>query len=97
MGTEVRRNTNFVIGPDGQHLTLADLPRPDTKRWVIRRKAEVVMAVDGGLLSLGEACERYRLTPEEFMVWENSLRAYGPAGLRITHAQQYRHGEYRNR
>lgn len=97
MGTKVGRNANFVVGPDGQHLTLADLPRPDTKRWVVRRKAEVVMAVDGGLLSLGEACERYRLTPEEFLVWENSLHAYGVAGLRITQAQHYRHSETRNR
>ena len=29
-----------VIGPCGRPLTLADLPSPDTKRWVIRRKAE---------------------------------------------------------
>ena len=35
---------NFVIELDGCHLTLADLPLPDTKRWVVRRKAEVVAA-----------------------------------------------------
>lgn len=30
-----------VIGPDGHFLTLADLPSPETKRWVIgaRRKS----------------------------------------------------------
>ena len=37
---------------------LATLPPPGTKRWVIRRKAEVVAAVRGGLLSLEEACSR---------------------------------------
>ena len=47
----------FVIGPDGQRLTIADLPPSDTRRWVIRRKAEVVAAVRGGLLSL-EDCVR---------------------------------------
>ena len=41
-----------VVGPSGTALTLDDLPAPDTKRWVIRRKAEVVAAVRGGLLSL---------------------------------------------
>jgi hypothetical protein len=55
-----------VIGPDGRRLTLADLPLLDTKRWVIRRKAEVVAAVRGGLLSLEEACSRYALNSDEF-------------------------------
>jgi hypothetical protein len=55
-----------VIGPDGCPLTIADLPAPRTQRWVIRRKAEVVAAVRGGLISLEEACRRYALTVEEF-------------------------------
>ena len=50
-----------MIGPDGSPLTIADLPTPGTKRWVARRKAEVVAAVRGGLLSLEEACSRYTL------------------------------------
>ena len=54
-----RPRVKYVIGPDGSPLTIADLPAPGTKRWVIRRKAEVVAAVRGGLLSLEEACSRY--------------------------------------
>jgi hypothetical protein len=54
-----------VIGPDGGLLTIADLPAPETKRWVIRRKAVVVAAVRGGLLTLAEACTRYALTVDE--------------------------------
>ena len=57
-----RPRVKYVIGPDGSPLTIADLPAPGTKRWVIRRKAEVVAAVRGGLLSLEEACNRYTLT-----------------------------------
>ena len=57
-----RPRVKYVIGPDGSPLTIADLPAPGTKRWVIRRKAEVVAAVRGGLLSLEEACSRYTLT-----------------------------------
>ena len=57
-----RPRVKYVIGPDGSPLTIADLPAPGTKRWVIRRKAEVVAAVRGGLLSLEEACARYTLT-----------------------------------
>jgi len=37
-----------VVGPEGQRITLESLPPPNTKRWVIRRKAEVVAAVRGG-------------------------------------------------
>ncbi len=40
-----------VIGPLGEPLTLASLPPPETTRWVVRRKAEVVAAVNGGLLT----------------------------------------------
>jgi Protein of unknown function (DUF1153) len=80
----------YVIGPDGSQLTIADLPAPGTKRWVIRRKAEVVAAVRGGLLSLEEACSRYMLTVEEFLAWQRSIDRHGLAGLRTTRIQQYR-------
>jgi hypothetical protein len=71
-------------------LTLDDLPPPGTTRWVIRRKAEVVLAVRGGLLTLEEACERYTLTIEEFLSWQRSIDRHGLAGLRITRIQHYR-------
>ena len=45
-----------VIGPLGEALAEHDLPSPDTTRWVVRRKAEVVAAVNGGLLTTDEAC-----------------------------------------
>jgi len=95
--TEVRQFDDAVakmvmttFGPDGNVLTLADLPSSDTKRWVIRRKAEVVAGVKGGLLSLSDACERYRLTVDEFLSWQHAIRRYGLDGLRATHAQQHR-------
>jgi hypothetical protein len=52
----------MVIGPLGEPLTLDSLPNPGTTRWVVRRKAEVVAAVNGGLLTIDEVCERYNLT-----------------------------------
>ncbi|MEL6113173.1 MAG: DUF1153 domain-containing protein [Pseudomonadota bacterium] len=80
----------YIIGPDGTPLTLADLPPKTTKRWVIRRKAEVVMAVRGGLLTLEEACDRYSLTVEEFLSWQKAIEQFGMKGLRATRVQQYR-------
>ncbi len=91
MTDQIRPRVKYVIGPDGSPLTIADLPPPSTRRWVIRRKAEVVAAVRGGLLSLEEACERYRLTVEEYLSWQASIDDHGLAGLRTTRIQQYRH------
>ena len=78
-----------VIGPEGSRLTLADLPRSHTGRWVIRRKAEVVAAVRGGLLSLDEACSRYCLNSDEFLSWQRCIDRFGLAGLRSTQTQFY--------
>ncbi|MCB1508256.1 MAG: DUF1153 domain-containing protein [Hyphomicrobiaceae bacterium] len=89
--TEVTRpRVKYVIGPDGSPLTIADLPPSNTRRWVIRRKAEVVAAVRGGLLTLEEACARYALTVEEFVNWQISIDKHGLAGLRTTRIQHYR-------
>jgi len=84
------KGEKYVIGPTGAPLTLSDLPPPNTERWVIRRKAEVVAAVRGGLLTLDDACDRYRLTNEEFLNWQQSIDRHGLAGLRTTRIQQYR-------
>ena len=91
MVAQRRSRISYVIGPDGNPLTLADLPSSNTKRWVIRRKAEVVVAVRGGLLSLDEACRRYTLTPEEFLAWQCAIKRFGLPGLRATRRKQYRH------
>jgi hypothetical protein len=90
MTGQLRSRVKFVIGPDGSPLTIADLPPPGTTRWVARRKAEVVAAVRGGLLSLEEACKRYALTVEEYLSWQRSIDKYGLKGLRTTRLKEYR-------
>lgn len=87
---ELDEKPNRVIGPDGKVLTLDDLPPPETKRWVARRKAEVVAAVQAQLLSLEEACKRYNLSMEEFMGWEAAIDKHGLGGLRVTRIQDFR-------
>jgi len=79
-----------VIGPLGEPLTLDSLPSPLTTRWVVRRKAEVVAAVNGGLLSVDEVCERYTLTVEEFAGWQRAVDRSGMPGLRVTRIQHYK-------
>ncbi|MGI9416680.1 MAG: DUF1153 domain-containing protein [Geminicoccaceae bacterium] len=84
------KDTHRVIGPDGKLLTLDDLPPPETKRWVARRKAEVVAAVRAQLLTLEEACKRYNLSTEEFIGWEAAIDKHGLGGLRVTRIQDFR-------
>lgn len=79
-----------VIGPLGEPLTLESLPPVDTARWVVRRKAEVVAAVNGGLLTIDEVCERYKLTLEEFASWQRAVERSGMKGLRVTQIKHYR-------
>ena len=85
-----KRSISYVIGPDGSPLTVADLAPDHTKRWPIRRKAEVVAAVHGGLFSLEEACQRYSLSVEEFLDWQRALHRFGQDGLKVTKIKKYR-------
>ena len=79
-----------VIGPLGEMLTFDALPPANHARWVVRRKAEVVAAVNGGMLTIDEACDRYSLTVEEFVSWQRSVDRSGMQGLRVTRIQHYR-------
>ena len=83
-------HATVIVGPAGRVITANDLPPPNTKRWVVRRKAEVVAAVRAGLISLEEACRRYTLSVEEFASWQALVDRYGMRGLRATRIQEYR-------
>ena len=76
--------------PPNRARLIESLPPPDTKRWVVRRKAAVVAAVRGGAITIEEACRYYQLSEEEFLSWERVFERHGLAGLRTTRVQQYR-------
>lgn len=78
--------------PQTQPLRIEDLPAPGTRRWITRRKAEVVAGVRSGLISLEEACARYSLSVEEFLSWQTALDRHGVSGLRVTRLQELRPG-----
>jgi len=87
---QYRPRVRHVVGPDGSPLSITDLPPITTKRWVVSRKAKVVAAVRGGLLSLDEASQRYRLTVDELLSWQRLIDRHGLPGLKATRIQQYR-------
>ena len=76
--------------PDGTVVTLADLPPPNTARWVASRKATVVRAVAAGLISQREALERYALSDEEFESWCRAVADHGVEALKVTALQKFR-------
>lgn len=80
----------FVTLPDGSTLTRSDLPEKGTRRWVARRKALVVMAVNAGLVTEEEACDMYNLSMEELHSWRVAMQTHGTRALRATAVQKYR-------
>ena len=90
--TQMTIADRFANGGDPADLAgaILDLPSPDTKRWVVRRKAVVVHAVRSGRITLQEACRRYRLSVEEFLAWQRAIERHGIPGLRVTRLQIYR-------
>jgi hypothetical protein len=90
MSTIEQTRPASVIGPLGQPMTLASLPPADTKRWIAHRKAELVAAVHGGLLTIEEVCERYKIELEEFVSWQRGVERLGLRGLWVTRAQKHR-------
>ena len=73
---------------------MANLPPPNTKRWVVRRKAAVVAAVRSGGITIEEACRIYQLSEEELLSWERAFEIHGLPGLRATRVQQYRRSRH---
>lgn len=79
-----------IIGPNNQILTRETLPPANTTRWVAHRKAQIVVAVESGLMSIDEVIERYGLSIEEFAGWQRAMDRAGVAGLRIAWLQKDR-------
>jgi hypothetical protein len=76
--------------PNGQRISLADLPPEGTTRWVAKRKAQIVQAVSAGLISAEKACERYGLSGEELQEWCLAVTNHGVGALQATKLQLYR-------
>lgn len=79
----------WVVGPLGQALSRETLTCPGVK-WTPLRKAEVVAAVKGGLITIDEALRRYDLSVEELAGWQRAIERHGMPGLQMNRAQHYR-------
>jgi len=75
--------SGWTIGHCGQKLTLDNLPPSKPRRWLPRLKADVVAAVNGGLLTVDEACDRYELSVQELACWTTAVATGGLKDLQI--------------
>lgn len=79
-----------VILPDGSTFSRADLPDPNTRRWVASRKAAIVKGVSSGVISAAEVFQIYGLSKEELNEWQSAMHVFGEKALRATAIQKYR-------
>ena len=86
-----------IVGPQHEIITRETLPPANTSRWVASRKAQVVAAVETGLMTIDEVMKRYRLSLEEFYSWQRALTRAGVPGLRVSWSQQDRAARRRRR
>jgi hypothetical protein len=73
-----------AIGLRGNVITPYDLPPAHGVRWTSLRKADLIAAIVGGVITLDEAKARYALTTEELSEWRRALAAGGVSGLKAT-------------
>jgi hypothetical protein len=78
------RGPRTATHPDGRVMTRADLPPPDTRRWVATRKAAVLRGIEAGLITAEDACATWDLSPEELEGWCRAAARHGTPGLRAT-------------
>jgi hypothetical protein len=86
---EDKTRPTSVAGPLGP-VTIGDLPSTSTTYWVARRKAELLAAIDGGLIEIEVACETYRLSREELSAWRHARDRAGVPGLRVNRIRPHR-------
>jgi hypothetical protein len=81
--THPRNSARPAAKPHIRAVPMPTLPPAGTRRWVARRKAQVVESVLSGMLKLDEALGRYELSIEEFSAWKRRFYRSGVDGLRM--------------
>lgn len=76
---------------DGAPLNVADdLPNANDCRWTPRRKANLLLAIDGGVVGIELALTRYALSRDELAAWRRDIGRHGYNALKTTKLKKYR-------
>jgi transposase-like protein len=62
----------------------------DPRRWVARRKADILEAIRKGDVSVADACRRHDLSVDELFSWQAAYRSHGLDGLRAMRLKTFR-------
>lgn len=81
MPQRTERAAPQAIGPDGHIITAESLPPSNRVRWNPRRKAEIVIAVLHGIVTFSEVRERYAISEDEFLDWQDRYSRGGMPAL----------------
>jgi hypothetical protein len=76
-----------ITGPLNEPLTLMNLPPRGTLRWTPGRKAQIVAALESGLITSEQACRWYNLVDEELAAWRRA-NGRGVLALRTSRVEQ---------
>ena len=57
-------------------------------RWTARRKEEIIVSLEAGLITIADAQKRYGLSDEELAAWRRDYAAHGRPGLHVTKLKQ---------
>lgn len=64
----------FLLTPSKTIITKDSLLNGEPfKRYIPRRKREIVLAVEGGVITLSEAIDKYQLSIEEYLEWSRKV------------------------
>ncbi len=75
---------------DDPNWQVPELPPTTTKRWSPLRKAAVIEGIKAGVLGILGACERYDLSLQEVLSWQEAYERGGTKALRSTYLQYRR-------
>lgn len=71
----------YIIGPDGSYIDRDSLPTQAYKRWSLNNKANIVFAIEAGLITPKHACHKYEVTRSQLKDWYQRIEyQYGDKG-----------------
>ena len=62
-------------------------------RWTAKRKEEIIVSLEKGLMTTAEAGRQFRVSDVELAAWRQEYAAYGWPGLLVTSLRQPRKGK----
>ena len=80
----VEESAQVVLLPDGNILSLADLPESVDATWPRHHKRQIARAVLYGLIAEEDVCARYALDAGDLRRWIEAAQCAEPRRLKVS-------------